>query len=409
MQKEEFEYLERTLREISLFLAEVKAREGWKIAEKQKAHLKSLFYLVGGKNDPNRSAAVAPMRQSVDLKLNSKDKAKPLSKKDGDFIELNIPGVCVSNSRRKDGRYQGYIVKNGKRFFFYGKNVCEVKQKICTCLKNGGPKLNKTVNVNGIPTGFKTFTLFYFEKFRKKKVASKTYEGDLSRLKNHIFSVWNNKSIKSITPCDVQEVLDHLTQQGKSKTAQELYFLLNVIFKGAIVHGILNKNPLSIVYLEKYEKKHGCALNTVELAEFKKKIAGSYCEQSFYILLYTGLRPNELASVKIDGAFIVARNSKRKNKKVEYKKIPINPVLKPFLERPLTLSSPDYLRRIFKSIMPNHILYDLRTTFYSKCVELGVLLPALNHFIGHSSGVLAETYTTLSDEYLLAEGEKIRF
>lgn len=408
MKKEDFDYLERTLRELSLFIAELKAQEPWYIEDKKKASLRSLFYLVGGKNDPNVSPAPAPMRQSVVSQLNIKDKAKPLSKKDGDFIELNIPGVCVSNSPRKDGRYQGYILKNGKRFFFYGKNVCEVKQKICTCIKNGGPK-NKTVNVNGIPTGFKTFTLFYFEKFRKKKVAQKTYEGDLSRLKNHIFSVWNNKSIKSITPCDVQDVLDRLTQQGKSKTALELYFLLNVIFKGAISHGILNKNPLSIVYLEKYEKKHGCALTSEELAEFKKKIAGSYCEQAFYILLYTGLRPNELASVKIDGAFIVARNSKRKNKKVEFKKIPINPVLKPFLDKPLTLSSPDYLRRIFKTIMPNHILYDLRTTFYSKCVESGVLLPALNHFIGHSSGVLAETYTTLSDEYLLAEGEKIRF
>ena len=54
-----------------------------------------------------------------------------------------------------------------------------------------------------------------------------------------------------------------------------------------------------------------------------------------------------------------------------------------------------------------HIFYDLRTTFYTRCEECGVAPPARDEFVGHSSSVLNATYTDLSDEYLLKEGEKL--
>lgn len=53
------------------------------------------------------------------------------------------------------------------------------------------------------------------------------------------------------------------------------------------------------------------------------------------------------------------------------------------------------------------ILYDLRTTFYTRCEECGVAPPARDHFVGHSNGELNNTYSDLSDEYLLNEGKKL--
>ena len=67
----------------------------------------------------------------------------------------------------------------------------------------------------------------------------------------------------------------------------------------------------------------------------------------------------------------------------------------------------EYIRKAFNQILPNHIYYDLRTTFYTRCEECGVSPPARDHFVGHSSGVLNSTYTDLSDEYLLKEGTKL--
>jgi len=120
------------------------------------------------------------------------------------------------------------------------------------------------------------------------------------------------------------------------------------------------------------------------------------------------LRPNELSSAKIDGDFIVAINSKRKNGKIEYKKIPIIERLRPYIQNGIPeLPSTKLLRRRVQAILPTHRLYDLRTTFYTRCDEYGVAAPARDEFVGHSAGVLTNAYRDLSDEYLLREGKKL--
>ena len=68
--------------------------------------------------------------------------------------------------------------------------------------------------------------------------------------------------------------------------------------------------------------------------QFRKEFrtAGTPYMLMFAVGLYTGLRPNEYKTAIIEGDFIVANNSKRKNGKVELKRIPINPMLKPYLD-----------------------------------------------------------------------------
>jgi integrase len=66
-----------------------------------------------------------------------------------------------------------------------------------------------------------------------------------------------------------------------------------------------------------------------------------------------------------------------------------------------------HAKKTRNSRLPNHKLYDLRTTFYTRCDEYGVAAPARDEFVGHSSGVLTNTYRDLSDEYLLKEGAKL--
>ena len=112
---------------------------------------------------------------------------------------------------------------------------------------------------------------------------------------------------------------------------------------------------------------------------------------------------------RIPVQFIKARNSKRKNGKIEYKKIPITPMLRPYLDGvdELKFASVRIMRNRFGKLFPGRRLYDLRTTFYTRCQVCNVAPVARDEFVGHSLGELGNTYTDLSDEFLLKEGQKL--
>ena len=231
------------------------------------------------------------------------------------------------------------------------------------------------------------------------------------RYKKQIQPTLGKKPIKSITPADCQSLIDDILAEGKGKTADEIYSLLSILFKGAIAHKLIPDNPLSIVVKTKHQYKHGTALTKDEEKLLLETYKNTKYELLFALILYTGLRPNEYTTAQVKGNFIIAINSKRKNKKVEYKRIPITPMLSPYITENTKFEFPakETLNLRFKGVLPNHILYDMRTTFYSRCKECGIADAARDEFVGHSLGTLGNAYTDLSDEYLLKEGEKFKY
>ena len=310
---------------------------------------------------------------------------------------------CGKNSYTYDIRYN----RNGYSICVTNKNLETAKQLFIEKLKTA-ERVCKTYS------DCKTldeFTTYYFEKFRKPKVAELTYKNDMYRYKKQIQPVLGKKTIKSITPADCQSLIDDILAEGKGKTADEIYSLLSILFKGAIAHKLIPDNPLSIVVKTKHQYKHGNALTKDEETLLLEIYKNTKFELLFALVLYTGLRPNEYTTAKVNGNFIIAINSKRKNKKVEYKRIPITPMLAPYITENTIFEFPfkGTLNSKFKAVLPNHILYDLRTTFYTRCKECGIADAARDEFVGHSLGALGNAYTDLSDEYLLKEGEKFKY
>ncbi len=333
-------------------------------------------------------------------------------KKEISKMLMDITGVSINSTPRKDGRYQGYYMSNGKKCYVYGKTFEHVEKKLKSLLKQGLIDLNNERGLKtNTPTTFNAFATYYFEMFRKKKVAENTFKGDISRYKGHLLPYFKEKPLKKITPGECQELLDKLNAAGKHKTAEELHSLLQSIFKAAIAHSVLDKNPLDIVIKEVHEREHGKALSSEEIALLKERARGTYCEQSFMIYLYAGLRPNEIESVHIENGFIISINSKRKgkNKPPKYKRIPISVALAPYLNGELKLATPDHARRMFKFILPNHKLYDLRTTFNTRCEEAKIDDKARKFFMGHSLGKLDDAYTDFSDQFLIEELKKVSY
>lgn len=331
--------------------------------------------------------------------------------------EFILQDRVVHCLKRKSGkRTYNYMIRyrrNGLSIVATSNNLEEAKAKFIKKLNEyGNENTNKkprSKTVNGVSTNFHEFSMYYFENYRKRKVSSQTYYNDMCRYKNHVRPYFGDKNVDEITPAECQKLLDGFLEKGMTKTNNEIYSLLNGIFKMAIAHNLITQNPLSIVVIEKHQCKHGKALTKAEEKLLLEQNKGTKYEKIFALGLYTGLRPNEYETARVEGDFIVAKNSKRKGGKVEYKKIPISPMLKPYFKKEKSMDMPglQYIREQFNKALPNHILYDLRTTFYTRCEECGVAPPARDHFVGHSSSVLNATYTDLSDEYLLKEGKKL--
>ena len=262
-----------------------------------------------------------------------------------------------------------------------------------------------------VPDGFSSFAEYYLNNLYKRRVAEQTFKNNFARYEKYLKSTFGDTPLISITPLACQNILDGLVAQGKMKTANDCKGILSNIFKAAIRHRVITHNPLDLVYLPGYEQKHGKALTKDEEKLLFEASAGTPYQVMFAVALYAGLRPNEYQTAKIEGPFIVAKNSKRKNRKVEYKKIPISPKLRPYLEgvTELHFYVVNRIGEKFRSILPEHKLYDLRTTFYTRCQECGVTEVALKKFAGHSLGALANAYTDLPDEYLIKEGEKLDY
>lgn len=273
------------------------------------------------------------------------------------------------------------------------------------------PLLKQPEEVNGVPTTFDKFAEYYFEKFYKRKVCDETFRVTLSNYKNHVLPHFGSMRLSSITADKCQQLLDSLIDQDKLRTEENVYTMLNMLFKAAVKHAVIEHNPMDMVFHTKHEREHGKALTKDEERKLLTETEGTPYQQMFAVALYTGLRPNEYKTAYIENGFIVANNSKRKNGKTELKKIPITPMLAPYVKDgdELTFYRLEQIRHKFNGILPGHKLYDLRTTFYTRCTECGVAEVAIKKYVGHTLGGLADTYADLSDEFLIKEGQKLRY
>ena len=360
--------------------------------------------------DENGSASAPPLRMDFIgfLKFTDKEILKMPKNLRNTF---RAEGCTVHYRKRIRGKnscsYEARYKRNGYNLSVSAPNLQALKVRFIAALKAN----DKDNPLPGVPTNFHEFATYYFETFWRRTVTAQTYKTETNRYKNHIQPLFGSLPIKSITPGMCQQLLDGITAKGYGKTADEVHGRLNQIFEAAIKHGLIKFNPLDIVVFIPHECEHGIALTKEEERRLLELTAGTVWQLMFAVALYTGLRPNEYASARIEGAFIVAVNSKRKNKKVEYKKIPISPMLRPYLEgvEELRFYVPQRIREKFRALLPGHSLKDMRETFNTRCVECGVNETARKRFMGHSLGALGEAYTDLSDEFLIAEGNKLNY
>lgn len=265
---------------------------------------------------------------------------------------------------------------------------------------------------------FSEWSDIWFTKIYQYSVIPYTYERQLKIYRKHVLPFFGTKKIADISFLDCMEFFNLMREKDIERTTESCYWLLSRIFSAAYEEELIKKNPMTKIKPIKHERVNGTPLTKEEERAFLKAVRGTDYELLLVMALYTGLRPCELSTARIEGDFVIAQNRKQKNvKKIVYKKIPITPMLRPYRQRleeslpTLTESfSPSKYTAAFKAAMPNHRPYDLRDTFSTRAQECGVPETVVQIFMGHSpKTLLGKVYTKFSDTYLLEEGEKIKY
>ena len=317
---------------------------------------------------------------------------------------------CTAHVRKKRNgpnswSYEIRYRKNGYNVCAVATNLEDCKRKFIEKLKTAAPEEEKEC----VPTNFNQFAEYFFENYRKEKVVKETYYNTLTIFRNWIKPHFADKDIRKVVPADCKTLLDKIKAEGKGKTADEVYSLMNQTFKMAIAYNLIQRNPLAVIPHTMHEKVSGTPL-TKEEEESLLTACKSRYRVIFAIYLYSGIRPGEIYSAKIDGKFLICENTKQKDHKLRWKKIPISAKLLPFVEQEIAPPKLDYIRDEFRRILPNHSLKDCRKTFSSRCQECGVNRDVVKMWMGHVLGdVLGKHYTAFTDEYMLQEITKINY
>lgn len=251
-------------------------------------------------------------------------------------------------------------------------------------------------------------------KFKENKLCERTHANYESYYRRYIAPVLGNRPIAAIRTIEIDQIM-----RGKEgKLYEDLRGILNMIFKYAIASGVITYNPVLLIPFKKAERKSERRALTIE--EQKRLIARlnlpefKAYKRVFLTMLYFGLRPCELNGASFEGDFLVTRNAKRKNGKIEYKKIPIAEQARAQIETQGEIRQRHdtaTLNRIFKRIIGDEKItqYYLRHTFATVCQQY-VRPDIVDIWMGDSpERLVGRVYTHFSDEFMQEQMNRVKF
>lgn len=218
--------------------------------------------------------------------------------------------------------------------------------------------------------------------------------------------------ISDIKTCDLINIMKDV----KPRKYEELRTLFNGIFKYAVANGIIANNPVSLIKFKRAERQNRDALDENEIKYFLYNLKNPEYDdirQSAYLLYFFGLRPCEIdEDTRRDGDFLITRNRKRKNGKIEYKKIPIPTQAQGFINWKKSLLFNCNVKKrtlLFKQLLNGKTAYNLRHTFASTCAQY-VRPDIVDVWMGDSpERLVGKVYVHFPDKFMRSQMDNVIF
>lgn len=234
----------------------------------------------------------------------------------------------------------------------------------------------------------------------------------------------NDLLTTNIDKIKVEQIITTLANcKAAERLSQNLYDLLAMLFKKAFDNELIFKNIMVLVDKPKHEKQHSEALtNTEQIAV--EKACKELSIDFILISMYQGLRRGEILGLTRDNIDF-EKNTMSINKAWNYKNqfdttknkqsirtMPLfnesKAILLKYKDIPndnrifnISMKQHDNIIKKLKSKLPFDIkTKDMRTTFITRCTELGIPEFVVQSWVGHKIGskVTKDSYTTHNTE-----------
>lgn len=344
--------------------------------------------------------------------------AIPTVTQEDNGMNINIKGISITDTPRKDGRYQGYCFIDGARKYAYGRTREEVENKLCKLLRGETKPKKKTQKKDTYTV--KAWLDKWNELYKKPKLKASTwsvhaYYCDL------IVKQIGDKNLQAI---DGLQMTEYLQSQKSKSTRHRIYVILNEAFRRAMQAGIIKRNPFDAVDPPKLDQQKKKALTKAEQERFldnaKTHANGKYFD-IFRFLVSTGLRIGEALALTPadfkDGCVIVNKNvyragtcaivqSSTKTKAGE-RIVPVPPDAMPKMSSPFVFSfAYEAVRNAYTKIaklaaIKDTTVHSLRHTYATRLEEAGIPPKVKQRLLGHEKEDMTQnTYTDIQDDYL---------
>ena len=229
----------------------------------------------------------------------------------------------------------------------------------------------------------------------------------------------NDYKIKDIKLIDLQNFINELKEKGLSSgTMKQVKSILNMMFNYALKNEYINKNMVEFLDIGKFKKVIERKVFTNEEINILWEDKGETITDTILILIYTGMRINELLHLKnkninLEERYLITGSKTDAGKD---RLIPINYKILPLITKRMSINHEflfytrnntpliynnfrvDFKEKLKELGIQEHTVHDTRHTFATLLSNLNANSTAIKNIIGHSDYKMTEKVYTHKDK-----------